>query len=126
MPDALMPELWRKSQAQALDELPLFSHDPQWLQEPATPIEKRFAIFHSYNPAVYRRLEMLALNALKRGERRIGIAALIEYLRKDQETSVKPYRIDNSFRSLYARLLVHNNRELEQLIELRHRRERAS
>lgn len=120
MPDALFPRAW------VVPELPLFSSEPLWLTEPETPIERRFAEFHHANPQVFDRLRMLALNALKRGEQRLGIANLVEYLRRDQETRGEPYRLNNSFRSLYARLLVHHHPELETLIEIRQRREKIS
>jgi hypothetical protein len=89
----------------------LFDQDPAWLTAPATLLEKRFAVFHKANPNVYHRLQQRALEFAGRGRQRIGIAELAEELRYDQDlrTHGEPFKLNNSFRALYARLLIYRN-----------------
>jgi hypothetical protein len=102
-------------------DLPLFDQDPQWLSAPRTPLEKRFAVFHKANPNVYHRLEQRALEFAARGRRRIGIAELAEELRyhEDLRTHGDPFKLNNSYRALYARLLIYRNQHLVGVIETR-------
>jgi hypothetical protein len=89
----------------------LFDKDPAWLTLPYTPIERRFAEFHRANPDVYHCLEQRALEFAGRGRKRIGIAELVEELRymPHLHTHGDQFKLNNSYRSLYARLLIHRN-----------------
>lgn len=70
-------------------------------------LEQRFQAFHAENPHVYAKLRELALQACASG-RKMGIAALFERLRwlSQVETAGDPYRLNNSYRAPYARLLM--------------------
>ena len=79
-------------------------------------IEARFADFHRKNPHVYRNLRRMALDDLARGRRR-GMKALFESLRTAYaeagiDTTGSKYRLNNSFTSHYARLLVRHEPRL--------------
>lgn len=100
---------------------------PAWLARPETPIERAFKAFHEVNPMVYHVLDEAALKQLAAGARRIGIAKLIEDIRYSRlETVGNTFKVNNSFRSLYARLLIHRRPELAELFVLRERSEGAA
>jgi len=103
------------------------SPDPAWLVAPQTELERKFAAFHVANAAIYRHLEERALRETAQGASRLSIAKLAEQLRADGnvETQGDAFKINNSYRALYARLLVHRHPELDGLFELRVRRDRA-
>jgi hypothetical protein len=107
------------------DELDLFaSADPDWLKCPVSRIEKAFAAFHRVNPAVYRWLERKALALQAKGVRHFGIATLYEALRcEEMETRGDSFKLNNSYRALYSRLLIYRHPSLERCIELRERKE---
>lgn len=110
--------------------LPLFNRDPLWLTEPATKIERAFAAFHEAHPEVWAQLEFQSMSAFRHGAARVSVADMIEDLRRVPGTLTSStdhrYKINNSFRSLYARLLIHHHPSLAQVIELRRRRERGA
>jgi len=94
---------------------------PHWLRDPETDLEKRFADFHELNPHVYERLERMALSAIRRGVKRIGMKQLFEVLRWNSalRTAGEAWKLNNSYTSLYARLLIHHHPEMEAVIETR-------
>ena len=98
--------------------------DLLYRSNPETKIERQFREFHLKNRHVYAALEGLALNAHKAGVKRLGIGALVETLRYSAalQTRGSEYKINNNFRSLYARMLIRNRPELRDLLELRVRR----
>lgn len=71
-------------------------------------IDEAFAVFHAENPQVYAELRMLALRARRRGATRIGIGMLFEVLRWRQtlRTDGDAYKLNNNYRSRYARMLM--------------------
>lgn len=85
------------------------------------PIEQRFARFHADNPHVYAELRRLALDLVERGHRRIGIGMLTEVLRWSAMTTRgdDSYKINNSFRAAYARLLADTEPALADAFEFR-------
>lgn len=93
-----------------------------WKPEPPPPtLAERFAAFHAQNPGVYQRLRELALDAVRRGRRRLSISQLYEVLRwqVSLETKGDEFRLNNSWRSFYARELMASEPELEGVFELR-------
>jgi hypothetical protein len=108
------------------EQTDVFDVVPSWLQYPVTRIERAFARFHRQNPDVLAELERLALDLWRlRHPPRIGIAMLYEACRYNQmlKTEGGDWKLNNDFRSLYARLLRCRHPELEDVIELRERRE---
>lgn len=102
--------------------------DPHWLAWPITKLERRFAEFHAANPHVYAEFERRALQLYRAGAQRIGAKAIAERIRWDVHvrTLGDEYKLNNSFVSLYARLLIHRHPELADVIETRQRKEEAA
>ena len=80
-----------------------------------------FAAFHACNPHVYDELVALARRLRARGIDRYGIAGLFEVLRYDYtlRTGGEPFKLNNSYRAYYARMIMANESELAGLFELR-------
>lgn len=135
MDPMLFPKKATRAPAPAADGPDLFSQPPEpsapssnpaWLVAPLSPIEHEFQRFHAQNPAVYAALERMALAAAARGEQRTSIAKLVEDIRYElrlQTEKTDAFLINNSFRALYARLLIHRHPALGALLETRQRRE---
>ena len=84
-------------------------------------IQERFERFHDENPEVYELLVRFAHEAHAAGRSRLGIGALWERLRwhTSVETEGEPYKLNDNYRSRYARLLAERNPELAHLFETR-------
>lgn len=84
-------------------------------------LESRFWAFHEANPKVLAELKRLALRAIGRGHKRIGIGALWEVMRWNLtiETNDPDFKLNNNYRSRYARLIMGAVPELEGAFELR-------
>lgn len=80
-----------------------------------------FSIFHAENPQVYVRLRELALAQIEAGASHGGIAQLFEVLRYEAslETSGEAFKLNNSHRAHYARLLMRNEPRLRGFFETR-------
>ncbi|MDP9101629.1 MAG: hypothetical protein M3N21_05730 [Actinomycetota bacterium] len=100
------------------------------LNVPTLPREasltERFAAFHTANPHVYRALHSLAsrrwTSDLRAGRRpHVGVAALYEALRWEQalRTTGETWRLNNSYRAFYARLLIAARPEWAGFIDTR-------
>ncbi len=88
------------------------------------PLEERFADFHGEHPEVYDALLELSKQAWRAGARRIGIAMLFEVLRWEWILSRLPadneaWKLNNDYKSHYARLLMQNHTWLDGMFELR-------
>lgn len=84
-------------------------------------ITTQFEKFHKENPHVYTELLALSRQAHDRGRRKIGIGMLFEVLRWNRliTTTDTKFKLNNNYRSRYARLLMDINPELEGLFEVR-------
>lgn len=93
--------------------------------EPPEPsgqsLQERFEAFHAANPWVYVRLRNMALALVERGHRRIGVKMLMEALRFHTmlRTTGSEWKLNNSFTSRYARMLIENEPALASVIETR-------
>ncbi len=92
--------------------------------QPATvggSIQERFEAFHDANPWVCRALEQLTADLVGRGRRRIGIKSLFEVLRwhYNRATEGDDFRLNNSYTSRYARLLIDRHPEWADVFETR-------
>ena len=97
--------------------LPLFDGvAPERLVAP----RQTFAQFHAANPQVYARLVLLAQDSAALGYR-FGLKALVERLRWDGSlrTNGKPFKLDNSYTSQYARLLYEQEPALRPYFRVR-------
>ena len=86
-------------------------------------IEERFRAFHRANPHVYVQLRKLALNYRRQGRQRGGMKMLFEVLRYQSgiRTRGEPYKLNNDFTALYARMLMAREPELAGFFETRER-----
>jgi hypothetical protein len=95
---------------------------PQLALPFASKLDRAFWEFHRANPQVYRELERRALALHARyPQRRFGIALLYEAMRFSSlmETTGDPWKLNQSWRSRYARLLVEKRPELAGWITMR-------
>lgn len=86
-------------------------------------IDARFEAFHAANPWVYDELVRLARGLVERGHRRIGIGMLFEvmrwswYMHTSDPTS--EWKLNNDYRSRYARLIMVTEDDLAGCFETR-------
>lgn len=86
------------------------------------PIEAAFRAFHHDHPEVYRELAVLARAWKTAGHKKLGIATLFEVLRWNahlEGRDVDGFKLNNNYRSRYARLLMANERDLDGLFDTR-------
>ncbi len=84
-------------------------------------LDEAFWTFHRDNPHVYDALARLARQGVRAGRTRLGIGMLFEVLRWEHmlRTEGDPFKLNNNLRSRYARLLMHQEPDLEDLFDLR-------
>lgn len=83
---------------------------------------QRFEKFHVDNPLVYSMLCRLARAWLRNtGRHKLGINALVERVRWEiaMRTNDPDFKINNNFAPYYARLIMHEQSDLDGLFELR-------
>jgi hypothetical protein len=85
-----------------------------------TPREK-WERFHSENPHVMDAIHRVADEQRQAGYRRISMNRIFEILRADPRffTDDKPWKLNNTYRSFYARELIRRDRRFDELIEVR-------
>jgi hypothetical protein len=89
---------------------------------PEATIREAFLRFHKENPHVYRELVSRARRVRERGYRgKIGIGMLFEVLRWRHllQTVGDDFKLNNNYRSYYARLIMRNEPDLVGIFELR-------
>lgn len=81
----------------------------------------RFRDYHEANPEIYRQLRRFALEARAAGAQRLSINLLFERLRWFTTVEAKgdPFKVNNTFRAWYARLLMQNEPDLAGVFETR-------
>ena len=88
-----------------------------------TTIRERFETFHSEHPEVYRQLVRLAREWVSVGHRKLGIATLFERLRWEWHVAglidTDGYKLNNTYRAQYARLIMAEHPDLDGLFETR-------
>jgi len=84
-------------------------------------LDARFWAFHEQNPQVFAKLEELASQAFTRGRKKIGIGMIFEVLRWNSHmaTTGDTYKLNNSYRSRYVRILIDKHPEYKDLFEVR-------
>ena len=87
----------------------------------AGSIEDQFQAFDEANPKVYDMLKDMALELKRVGVKRWGIAGLFEVLRRDYalKTNGGKFKLNNNYRSHYARALMAREPQLEGFFETR-------
>ncbi|GAA2084390.1 hypothetical protein GCM10009759_03380 [Kitasatospora saccharophila] len=96
------------------------------LPDPSTPrpptIQERFEQFHDLNPWVLTDLERLAADCVEARFSKISIGMLFELVRYSYGRATlggDDFRLNNDFRSRYARLLIERHPEWALRIEVR-------
>lgn len=85
-------------------------------------LQGKFMTFHENNPFIYQTLVRLARQAKKAGKGKIGIGMLWEVMRWEhflETNDGEGYKLNNSYRSRYARLIMEQERDLEGIFETR-------
>ena len=85
------------------------------------PIDREFLEFHHNQPEVYRRLVQLAREWRDAGNDRCSINMLFEIVRYDRglRTNQADFKLNNNFRSRYARLIAANEADLADAFQTR-------
>lgn len=93
---------------------------PTLFEKPKT-LDDKFWDFHKANPKVYEMLEELALNLYAHGKSRVGMKMLFEVIRWKTmlRTVGDDFKLNNSYTSRYARLIVDHNPQLKNFFETR-------
>ena len=108
-----------------LDLLPMTAPD---VEANATPAERAEA-FHKANPKVYYELRRLAMQLVRVGHRKFGIAMIFEQLRwqwYERTQDIEGFKLNNSYRAFYARLLMESEPELAGVFETRRTTEKET
>lgn len=86
-----------------------------------TRLDRAFADFHELNPDVYDELVALARKWKQAGHRHVGISMLFELIRWSRGLSTvgDTFRLNNSYRSRYARLIMAQEADLRDFFETR-------
>src|SRR5512137_2981613 len=97
--------------------------NPQVSFDDRRTIDERFAEFHRNNPHVYDELVAMARRAKGHGYNRSGIGMMWEVLRWNRMFSTNPadrdFKLNDHFRSRYARVIMDNERDLAGFFEVR-------
>lgn len=86
------------------------------------PLEIQFREFHHAHPAVYKALVERAREWKYQGHRKCGIGMLFELFRWDSGITFGPndgFKLNNNYRSRYARLIMANEPDLDGFFETR-------
>lgn len=85
--------------------------------------EEKFAQFHRQNPHVFELIERMAARKISEGATRIGIGHLCERLRYETTTQTvdahSTFRVNNTYRAFYARLLIEKHPQWQGIIATR-------
>jgi hypothetical protein len=86
-------------------------------------MQEQFEQFHTANPWVYDLIVSMARDLHERGRKKIGIAMLIEVMRwqywRTTNDANSDFKINNNYKSRYARLVIEKNPDLSDMFELR-------
>lgn len=82
---------------------------------------EKFEQFHAQNPEVYRQIVREARKLKAAGWRHFGIAAIFEALRYRAalRTANDSFKLNNNFRSFYARLIMREYPDLDGFFRVR-------
>lgn len=105
----------------SVDDLTLFELGPFVATPAVGTIGERFATFHAANPWVYEALVQLARQTNRGGLHPLGIGMLFEVLRWQwmRSTLGDDFKLNNDYRSRYARLIMDSEPDLADVFETR-------
>ncbi len=93
-----------------------------WTPTPKPPtLQERFEQFHAENSHVYHSLVALAKSWKSKGHDHASIAMFYEVLRYEYGLTITPadFKLNNSYRSRYARMIMANEPDLAGFFDLR-------
>ncbi len=81
----------------------------------------RFTLYHANNAHIYELFKRFAYEVLASGRKRFSVNAIFERLRWHQTFEVKgdSFKLNNSYRSCYARLLIRDDARFKNFFETR-------
>jgi len=81
----------------------------------------RFREYHKSNPHVYRLFKKLAFEMSETGRKQYSAEVIVNVMRWHHDLNSKgdPFKINNDFKPMYARLLVHRHPELGEFFHFR-------
>ena len=86
-------------------------------------IQERFEEFHQEHPQVYREFKAIAEQLYDKGWRHYGAGTIYEVLRYHSDTAdgrdAEPYKLNNNYRSRYARRLMAEDPRFQGFFETR-------
>jgi hypothetical protein len=85
-------------------------------------LDAKFEKYHSKNPTIYTTLVTLAYQAKNAGKSKIGVGMLWEIMRWEHFLSTddeSKFKLCNSYRSRYARLIMENEEGLQGIFNTR-------
>lgn len=90
-------------------------------------LSTKFLKYHQDNPHVWEAFERFALQAAESGRRRIGSAMILERIRWYSmiETTGDKYKVNNNYKSDYARLFNEKYPQFNDLFPTRERKVRC-
>lgn len=95
--------------------------------EEGQTLEQRFRAFHQLNPWVFDALVALTREYVQGGANRVSINMLTEVLRyRRGRTRGDTYKLNNSHRAFYARMIMQEHPEFDGLFEIRRQRTEAA
>lgn len=106
----------------SLDSYPVEPYPTDHVGPPdGLTIEQAFWQFHDANPQVYQELVALSRRGVGRGVGKLGIGMLFEVLRWNHalRTGGDEFKLNNNYRSYYARLIMLQEIDLEGVFETR-------
>lgn len=94
---------------------------PSFGQQPLSKLAIKFELFHAQNPHVYPVLVGLARDMKRIGAKKGSIAQVFEVARWNIsiQTNDPDYRLQNSYRAFYARLIMHQEPDLDKFFNVR-------
>jgi hypothetical protein len=90
---------------------------------PQKTIQERFEAFHAAHPEVYEQFRAIAQQLYDQGWRHYGAGTIYEVLRFHADTAdgrdAEPFKLNNIYRSRYARLLMLEYPHFADFFEIR-------
>jgi hypothetical protein len=86
------------------------------------PLDERFRTFHEQHPEVYATLVRLTREWKQRGRKKLGIGMVWERMRWEMAMETQDpsgYKLNNDYRSRYARLIMQQEPDLQGVFETR-------
>ena len=104
-----------------------FDPDTMLAPERELTLAEKWSVFHAANPQVFAELERMVAEMVARGRKRVWLKLCVEVMRWEHYMRTtdanSPFRINNSYTSLYARLMVEVHPDWSDVIEIREHRE---